>query len=66
MTIDVAMLSLNGIETVKRARQRWPSLRVFYVTGYVDMPAQSLKPPATRLSKSLSSSSISQTVSAGL
>ena len=37
MMIDVAMPGLNGIETVKRARQRCPSLRVLYVTGYVDM-----------------------------
>jgi CheY-like chemotaxis protein len=37
MMIDVAMPGLNGIETVKRARQRWPFLRVLYVTGYVDM-----------------------------
>jgi PAS domain S-box-containing protein len=37
MMIDVAMPGLNGIETVKRARQRCPFLRVLYVTGYVDM-----------------------------
>ncbi len=37
MVIDVAMPGLTGIETVKRARQRCPFLRVLYVTGYVDM-----------------------------
>ena len=37
LMIDVAMPGMNGIETVKRARQRCPFLRVLYVTGYVDM-----------------------------
>jgi CheY-like chemotaxis protein len=37
LMIDVAMPGLNGIETVKRARQRCPFLRVLYDTGYVDM-----------------------------
>jgi CheY-like chemotaxis protein len=37
MVIDVAMPGLNGIETVNRARQQYPFLRVLYVTGYVDM-----------------------------
>ncbi len=37
MVVDVAMPGLTGIETVKRARQRCPFLRVLYVTGYVDM-----------------------------
>jgi len=36
MVIDVAMPGLNGIETVRRARHRWPGLRVLYITGYVD------------------------------
>ncbi len=31
--IDLAMPGLNGIETVQRARERWPGLRVLYVTG---------------------------------
>jgi CheY-like chemotaxis protein len=34
--IDVAMPGLNGTETVRRARERWPGLRVLYVTGYAD------------------------------
>jgi PAS domain S-box-containing protein len=37
--IDVAMPGLNGIETVRRARERWPGLRVLYVTGYADFRA---------------------------
>jgi DNA-binding NarL/FixJ family response regulator len=45
--IGVAMPGLNGIETVKRARQRWPFLRVLYVTGYVDIGRR--RAAATRL-----------------
>jgi PAS domain S-box-containing protein len=36
LLIDVVMPGLNGIETVRRARERWPGLRVLYVTGYAD------------------------------
>jgi len=37
--IDLAMPGLNGIETVQRARERWPGLRVLYVTGYAEFAA---------------------------
>jgi PAS domain S-box-containing protein len=37
--VDIAMPGLNGIETVRRARERWPGLRVLYVTGYADAAA---------------------------
>jgi PAS domain S-box-containing protein len=36
VVIDVAMPTLNGIETVKRARERWPGLNVLYVTGFAE------------------------------
>ena len=36
LVVDVAMPGLNGIETVRRARERWPGLRALYVTGYTD------------------------------
>jgi PAS domain S-box-containing protein len=36
LVIDMAMPGLNGIETVNKARQRWPGLRALYITGYVD------------------------------
>ncbi len=32
--IDLAMPGMNGIETMRRARQRQPSLRALFVTGY--------------------------------
>jgi PAS domain S-box-containing protein len=34
--IDIAMPGLTGIETVRRARRKWPELRVLYATGYAD------------------------------
>jgi CheY-like chemotaxis protein len=37
--IDIAMPGLNGIETVRRARETSPGLRVLYVTGYADLSA---------------------------
>jgi CheY-like chemotaxis protein len=39
MLIDLAVPGLTGIETVRRARERWPGLRVLYVTGYADFAA---------------------------
>ena len=40
--VDMAMPGLNGIETVRRARERWPGLRVLYVTGYADAASTGL------------------------
>ena len=31
------MPGLSGIETIARARRRWPGLRVLYMTGYADV-----------------------------
>jgi len=31
---DVVMPQMNGVELATAARQRWPCLRVIYVTGY--------------------------------
>ena len=36
IVIDIAMPGLSGIETVARARRRWPGLRILYMTGYAD------------------------------
>jgi CheY-like chemotaxis protein len=36
LVIDIAMPGLNGIETVRRARETLPSVRVLYVTGYAE------------------------------
>jgi CheY-like chemotaxis protein len=43
MIVDIAMPGLNGIETVRRARERWPGLRVLYVTGYASAAATGLE-----------------------
>ena len=36
VVIDIAMPGLSGVETIARARRRWPELRVLYMTGYAD------------------------------
>ncbi|HEX3883941.1 MAG TPA: ATP-binding protein [Stellaceae bacterium] len=37
LLIDVAMPGLNGVETVRRAREIVPGLRALYMTGYADL-----------------------------
>lgn len=37
LLIDIAMPGLNGVETVRWAREMHPGLRVLYVTGYADL-----------------------------
>jgi CheY-like chemotaxis protein len=37
LLVDIAMPGLNGIETVRRARETHPGQRVLYVTGYADL-----------------------------
>jgi PAS domain S-box-containing protein len=37
MVIDIAMPGLSGIETIRRARESWPALRVLYISGYADI-----------------------------
>ena len=36
LVVDIAMPGLTGVETVRRARAKWPELRVLYATGYAD------------------------------
>ena len=36
LVVDIAMPGLSGIETARRARRKWPKLRVLYATGYAD------------------------------
>jgi PAS domain S-box-containing protein len=37
--VDMAMPGMNGVELIKRARERYPDLRVVLVTGYADIGA---------------------------
>ena len=37
LVVDVAMPGLNGVETVRRARELWPALHTLYITGYADV-----------------------------
>jgi CheY-like chemotaxis protein len=36
LLVDIAMPGLNGVETVRRARQIRPDLRVLFMTGYAE------------------------------
>jgi PAS domain S-box-containing protein len=36
IVIDVAMPGMNGVETLRCARERWPALRALFITGYAD------------------------------
>jgi PAS domain S-box-containing protein len=36
VVIDIAMPGLSGVETIARARRKWPDLRVLYMTGFAD------------------------------
>jgi PAS domain S-box-containing protein len=36
LVVDIAMPDLSGIDTIRRARERWPGLRALYVTGFAD------------------------------
>jgi CheY-like chemotaxis protein len=38
--IDIAMPGLAGTDTVRLARERWPGLRVLFMTGYADPSGQ--------------------------
>jgi PAS domain S-box-containing protein len=37
VVIDVAMPGLSGIETIRRARERWPALCALYISGYTEV-----------------------------
>ena len=43
LVIDVAMPGLNGVETLRRARQQRPALRALYITGYADIAGAELQ-----------------------
>ena len=37
IVLDIAMPGADGIETLRRARERWPGLRALYISGYADV-----------------------------
>jgi CheY-like chemotaxis protein len=39
LLVDVAMPGMNGVEMVRRARERQPTLRALFATGYADIDA---------------------------
>ena len=39
LLVDMAMPGMNGVETIRRARERRPGLRALLVTGYADIAA---------------------------
>jgi PAS domain S-box-containing protein len=43
LVVDVAMPDLTGVETVRRARARWPALRILYITGYAEIAGPELQ-----------------------
>jgi len=43
VVIDIAMPGLSGVETVRLARERWPALRVLYITGYAEIAGAELE-----------------------
>jgi CheY-like chemotaxis protein len=39
LLVDMAMPGMNGVEVIRRARERHPGLRALLVTGYADITA---------------------------
>ncbi len=39
LLVDMAMPGMNGVEVIRRARERHPGLRALLVTGYADVAA---------------------------
>jgi CheY-like chemotaxis protein len=48
VVIDIAMPGLSGIETVRRAREKRPELRVLYATGYAETVGDDTRTGADR------------------
>jgi CheY-like chemotaxis protein len=51
LIIDIAMPGMNGIETVRRAREQRPDLKVLYITGFADVGGDDQTEDALRLNK---------------
>ena len=39
LMVDMAMPGINGVEVIRRARERHPELRALLVSGYADIAA---------------------------
>src|ERR1700751_5546388 len=39
LIVDMAMPGMNGVELIRRARERWGHLKAMLVTGYADVAA---------------------------
>jgi CheY-like chemotaxis protein len=51
LIIDIAMPGMNGIETVRRAREQRPDLKVLYITGFADVGGDGSAEDDLRLNK---------------
>lgn len=49
MLVDFAMPGMNGVEVVRRAREKWTALPILFVTGYADTEALAADVGAERI-----------------
>jgi PAS domain S-box-containing protein len=66
LVIDIAMPGLNGIETVRRAREQRSELKVLYVSGYADLGGERQTNDDPRIKKPFRLTELSAAVRAAL